>query len=487
MTTGILSFGAYIPQRRLQRAAIHAANAWFAPGLKGQARGERAIAGWDEDSVTMAVEAARDALAGIDRATLGSVSLASTTLPFADRSNAGVVKEALALADATGAFDQTGSLRAATSALIQALQAARGGAAPHLVTAAELRRARPASEAEMVQGDAAAAVLVGEGEAIATLVGHHATTIDFVDHFRATGATYDYGWESRWIRDEGFAGLIGDALRQALDRFGVAPGAIDRLVVPIAVKGVAEGLAKKAGIRAEAVADRLIDRVGDSGAAHPLLLLVAALEAAQPGERILLVGFGQGVDVLLFETTPAIAGLAPRRGVAGSLAGGVADGNYLRWLFHRGELGLDRGMRAEFDQKQPATTLWRNRKAVLGLIGGRCTRTGTVQFPRTDISVNPNDHARHTQEDYPLAERRARIVTYTADALTYSPDPPAYYGMIDFDGGGRMVAEFADAGEGDIEVGREMKMVFRIKAFDEQRDFIKYFWKATPVARGENG
>ena len=198
--TGILSFGAYIPRKRLQRAAIYAANSWFAPGLKGLARGERAIANWDEDTITMAVEAGRDALAGIDRATLGSVSLASTTLPFADRLNVGIIKEALALPDSISAIDTTGSQRAATSLLIQALRGAAASTAPHLCIASELRKARPASEAELVQGDASASLLVGTGNLIARFLGSYSTTHDFVDHFRSTKNDFDYTWESRWIR-----------------------------------------------------------------------------------------------------------------------------------------------------------------------------------------------------------------------------------------------------------------------------------------------
>ena len=62
MTKGILAFGAYIPWRRLQRKAIADTHGWFNPALKGQAKGERAFCNWDEDAVTMAVEAARDAL-----------------------------------------------------------------------------------------------------------------------------------------------------------------------------------------------------------------------------------------------------------------------------------------------------------------------------------------------------------------------------------------------------------------------------------------
>jgi hydroxymethylglutaryl-CoA synthase len=479
MTVGILGFGAYIPRNRLQRASIFAANAWFADGLKGLAQGERAIANWDEDSITMACEAGRDALIGIDRATITSLSLASTTLPFADRSNAGLIKEALTLSDMTGAFDLTGSQRAATTGAIRAFAAASGGAGPHLALAAEMRKTRPGSEGELVNGDAAAALLIGDGNAIATLVGAQSMTLDFVDHFRTSKAEFDYTWESRWIRDVGYSELIGRALESALAKFEIPGKAIDRFIVPITAKGAAEVLAKMVGIRTEAIADRLGDRVGESGVAHAFLMLAAALEQAAPAEKILVLGFGQGVDVLLLETTAAIHTIPRRRGVKGSLGRGVKDGNYLRWLFHRGLFDLDRGMRAEFDQKQPATTLWRNRKAVLGLIGGRCIRTGTVQFPMSEISVD--GRFAHTQEDYPLSDKRARIVTFTADRLTFSPNPPTYYGMIDFEGGGRTMVEFADVLPEDVAVGREMRMVFRIKAFDELRDFVKYFWKAVPV------
>ena len=93
---GILAYGAYVPRLRLRRQTIADAIAWVNPGLKAQAKGERAICDWDEDSLTMAVEAARDCR--ID--SLGapdSLALASTTLPFADRDNAAVVVEALEL------------------------------------------------------------------------------------------------------------------------------------------------------------------------------------------------------------------------------------------------------------------------------------------------------------------------------------------------------------------------------------------------------
>ena len=476
-TTGILAFGAYIPKRRLQRAAIHSANSWLGSGLRGLAKGERASANWDEDAVTMGVESARDCLEGIDRSVVQGLMLASTTLPFADRQNAGLVKEALTLSDDITALDATGSQRAATSALIQALR----GSSIQLVIGADHRKARAGSEAELLQGDAAAAVLTGTGAVIARLLGTHSVTLDFVDHYRASGVDFDYAGEARWVREEGYAGLLCAAIESALTRFGLTGGDIHHAIIPVPVAGVAQSLAKRLGIGADAVADPLIATVGDCGTGHPLLMLAATLEIAGPGEKILLCGFGQGADVIVLEVTDAIHSLPERRGVRGHLAIRQEDSNYMRFLTHRGLLETERGPRAEIDQKQPGSTLYRHRKTVLGLVGGRCTETGTVQFPRSELGVNPGTRTRGTQVDHPLAERRARIVTFTADSLTYSPDPPCFYGAVDFEGGGRMVAEFAEVNADEIDVGREMRMVFRIKAQDEMRHFTRYFWKATPA------
>jgi 3-hydroxy-3-methylglutaryl CoA synthase len=445
------------------------------------AKGEKAISNWDEDVITMAVEAGRDCLNGLPRETVETVILSSTTAPNADRQNAGIVKEALNLIDQTGSLDTGGSQRAGTSALIQALKAASSGGSS-LCIAAEKRKARVGSESEMTLGDAAAALLVGHGDPIAEFLGAHSVTVDFVDHFRAAGEEFDYGWESRWIRDEGYGKIILQAARETLSKLSLNAAQIDHFVVPISAKGVAEGLAKKLGIRPEAVRDALSRTVGDTGVAHASLMIVDALERAKPGDHVVVAGFGQGCDILAFRVTEAIKSLSERHGVSGWLARRKPEENYLKYLSFNGLVDLEKGMRAEADFKQPLTALYRNRKTVLGLVGGRCTKTGTIQFPRTDISVNRNDHAIGTQEDYPLAERPARILTYTADNLTYSPDPPAYYGMIEFEEGGRMMAEFADADQDSIEVGRQVRMMFRIKSTDQIRGFTKYFWKAVPTA-----
>ncbi len=474
---GITAFGAYVPRSRLQRVAIYAANGWYNGGLKGHARGERSFAGWDEDVVTMAVEAARACLNGRDRATITGVTLCSTTAPFADRQNAGIVKEALVLRDDIFSMDLSGGQRAGTAGLIQALSAGQNGGAI-LCVASERRRAPPASEAEMLFGHAAAAIEVGTEGVVADFIGSHSATFDFVDHFRAAGAEFDYDWESRWIREEGYGGIAAGTVIDALARFGLSADAVDHFILPAPGKGIAEAVAKKAGIALAAIRDSLAATVGFTGVAHPLLMLAHALDQAQPGQLILVAGFGQGCDVLLFRATDKLADIARGR-VLDALAWRKADDNYVKYLSFTGGIALDRGMRAEFNPKQPLSALFRNRKAVLGLVGGRCTRTGTVQYPKSDISVDRQDPAIGTQEDYPLADRLAQVITYTADVLAYTPDPPGYYGMVEFEGGGRMPIEFVDSDADAIVVGSTMRMVFRIKSVDEQRDFTRYFWKAT--------
>ena len=211
-------------------------------------------------------------------------------------------------------------------------------------------------------------------------------------------------------------------------------------------------------------------------------MLAHALEQAKPGDRILVAAFGQGCDALLFEVNDAIGRLPPRTGVKGALARRKEETNYERFLAFNDHITLERGMRAEGALGTPLSTLYRNRDMITGLVGGRCRNCGTLQFPRGRYCVNPKCNALDSQDDHPFSDVGAKVMSYTADVLTYSADPPAYYGMIQFDGGGRMMADFADVDEGKVEVGMPMRMMFRIKENDTARGFVRYFWKAAPAS-----
>ena len=473
---GITAYGAYLPRRRLQRSAIAAANTWFDASLRGLARGERTMCSWDEDTVTMAVEAARDmAPAGPVQA----LFLASTTHPFAVRQNAGIVAEALNLGSDLRTMDVAGSLRASTTALMSALDAAAAGAQALVVTA-DRRKARAGSPMEMLSGDGAAALRVGSGGEIATLLGSATVAADFIDHFRASGDAYDYVWEDRWIRDEGWLKLVPQAVARALAKAGVEPSDVDRLIVPCHLRRVPEGVAKACGIATEAVADPMTSTVGQCGTAQPLLMLAAELASAEPSQTIVVTGFGQGCDALVFRVTDAIGAARPKRGVAGWLERRVEETNYSKFLTYCGVVEREYGKRAELDRSPALTAQYRNREGVTGFVGGRCTRCGTVQYPKSIYCVNPNCGAKDTQEPHPMADVPATVKTFTADHLVFSMDPPAYLGLVEFEGGGRTMVEFTEVDPESFDVGTQASMRFRIKHVDERRGMRQYFWKAAP-------
>ena len=474
---GILAYGAYVPRRRLSRKTIADAISWVNPALKAQARGERAICAWDEDSLTMAVEAARDC--GMDN--LGApetLVLASTTLPFADRDNAAVVVEALDLPEAINTLDVTSSQRAGTAALANALEGTSG---PSLIIASERRETRPASPLEMQTGHAAAAMMIGSGDRVlARCFGHRAVSRDLVDHYRARAERFDHTVENRWVRDEGFFKIIPDAVGALLEKLQIKADSIDHAILQAPAR-VAKRLCKMLGFPEAALVDDLSAQCGYTGAAQPLLLLVAALEQAEPGARILVAGFGQGADAMVFETTDAIADYRPRLGVAGHLERRTEETSYIRYLSQQGLVEVDWGGRAEFDNRAALTAFYRKRDMVTGFKGGRCEQCGTLQFPRAEVCVNPDCRAFETQTPVSLSGLTGRVKSFTEDWLAHSPNPPLIYGNIELKGGVNIQMEFTDCVPGSLKVGTSMEMRFRIKEVDQRRAFTRYFWKPTPV------
>ena len=470
---GLLATARYSPRLRLERSEVYAQHRWMAPGLKSLAQGRRAMANWDEDAVTMAVAAARNLLAGAPLQGPAELSLASTTLPFAERLNAGIVAAALGLAPESVLRDVASSARAALTELIAALR--QPSAAPtRLVVAAERRHARPASPQEMIFGDGAAAASVGAGRAIASFVAARSVHADLVDHFRQTGETYDYGWEERWVRDEGYMKLAAGTIQQCLGDAGIAASDIAHFVMPAPLPRINDAVAKRVGIPPSAVVGTAADTVGDLGCAQPLAMLDDAVRAAAPGALILVAAFGSGCDVLMLERSNVpCPGTVPDDG--------KPETSYLKYLSFTGQLPLAWGMRAEMDNKTALTAAWRDHVRMARFEGGQCERCNTLQFPRSRLCVNPACRAQDAQQPVSFADRAAKVLSFTSDFLAYTPAPPFQFGHIDFDGGGRVLMEFADTDLEELRVGLPLQMVYRIKDLDATRGFRRYFWKATPI------
>ena len=277
---------------------------WFAPAIVMVAQGERSFCNWDEDSVSMAVEASRDCLKGLDKSKVDAHFLCSTTLPFSDRLCAGIAKTALNLRDDLLTEDFTNSLRCGTSALLTAFDVVKAGEKRQvLVTASDKREAKAGYFYEMWFGDGAASVLVGDTDVIAEFVGGYSVSYDFIDHYRGSDRKYDYMWEERWVRDEGYSKIIPEAVTGLFKKLSITMKDVDTLVFPCFFKTEHRNIAKALGATADKVVDNLHEVCGETGAAHPLVMLAYALDQAKPGDGILLAGFGQGCDALYFRVT----------------------------------------------------------------------------------------------------------------------------------------------------------------------------------------
>jgi 3-hydroxy-3-methylglutaryl CoA synthase len=467
---GILATSRYVPRMRMERSEIYAQHRWMAPGLRSLAKGQKAMANWDEDSVTMAFEAAR--ALDSDLTQVNSLTLSSTSLPFAERTNAGIVASALNLSTNTLVRDVSSSYRAACTELLTNLMQAPKGF--HLIAASEKRSPKPASTSEMIQGDGAAAVLTGTGPVIARLVASHTEYADFVDHFRENGQSHEYGWEERWTRDEGYLKIAVRAIQKCLEQHSIKATDISHFVMPAVLTKINEVIAKKVGISQAAITDTHRETVGDLGSAQPLAMLDTALRQAKAEELILLTCFGSGCDVLILQRTSLpCPGNEPQHF--------KSENSYLKYLAFNQQIELDWGMRAEMDNKTALTAAWRDHARISHFEGGQCKACGTVQFPSGRLCVNPQCNAQDSQTPYSLVDEPAHILSHTSDFLAYTPHPPFQFGHIDFKSGARVLMEFTDTDQEELNSNLPVRMVYRIKEFDAKRGFRRYFWKATPI------
>ncbi len=480
---GILSYGVYIPRYRLSRERIYASMGWFSPATRGYARGEKAVANYDEDALSMGVEATRVCLETSKREEVSGLYFASTSLPYLERQNSTIMASALNLPEHVETADMTGSLRAGTSALLAAFNAVVSGRYDKaLAVASDCRLSRVASAQEHLFGDGAAAFLVGKGDLLATFQGSYTVSCDFVDYRKATKDDFSRSWEERWIRDIGYGKLIQDALGGLLKEQKLSADALARVVFPCPYPAVRKRIATSLGIDPSRVQENVHQSVGDAGVATPLLMLASALEESKPGDFIAVASYGNGAHALLLRVEEGVETYP--KGVWKKALSRRAEMPYEKYLAFKEMVPLEVGIRGEEVAPTALSVLWRERKTVLSLVGSRCKRCGTPVYPQQRVCVNPECKAIDEMEEYLFAHRPGKLFTFTADNLAFSMDPPALYGVVDFEGGGRYWFDLADCTLDELKVGMEVKMSFRRKYVDKSRSVFGYFWKAVPVLGG---
>ena len=480
---GIVSFGAYIPKYRIDRKLIYKSMGWLNPAT--YMPGEKAVVNFDEDSVTMAVAAAMDCLSGLDRKSLDAVLFASTTAPYIERQSAEIIATAISARADIRSADFTNAGKSGTTALLSALDAVGAGSAGSvLVCGADTRTGKAGSAQEEIFGDAAAAVMVGCEAPVAEFIGAFSLSYDFPDHWRGAGEKYDHQWEDRFIRDEGYTRFIPEAFQGLLQKCGLQPGQIQKFTYPCLYAGDFKKIAKILGLNPEQIVEPLLGQVGFTGAADPLLHLVKALEEAKAGDYIAVAGFGNGAEAILFQATDRLDSLkAGRRGVAGHLVARRPLESYEKMITWRGLLPVEKGIRGEVSASTALSALWRERDQILGLVGSQCRACGSPHYPAQRICADPDCGAVDQMTPWPFADKKGSLFTFTGDNLAFSLNPPAVYGMVDFEGGGRFWFDITDVDLEQVQVDMPVEMSFRRKYVDDKFGIHGYFWKAVPVMR----
>ena len=160
---GIKSYAAYVPRLRMDRASIAAAHAWAMPSLRGLGKGERSFCSWDEDSITMSVEAVRGLLRGTSNANVRAVSFASTTPVFSDLQNASLVATASGLAGDLSTLDVIGLAAGRDVGADPCARVERRGGDAIVGRGRRWRVMRsPAASQEMQYGAGVRALLIGD-------------------------------------------------------------------------------------------------------------------------------------------------------------------------------------------------------------------------------------------------------------------------------------------------------------------------------------
>jgi len=472
---GITSIGAYIPMYRLSGEEI--GKMWRVKG----ATGGKAVAGYDEDSVTMAVAAALDCMKESDKRP-DAFYFATTTAPYKEKQNAAVIAGVIDLDRRCHTADFTNSLRAGTTAMKSAVDAVKAGSAERvLLAASDCRMGAPGGRFEQILGDGAAAIMIGSSGVIADIQGSYSLFSDFTDEWRTGADAFIRSGEARFVDEAGYVPTLEEAVSEVMKSCSLKPGDCSKVVFPASDNRGHAHLAKRLGFDRAQIQDPLFTEIGNTGTPAALLMLVAALEEATPGDTILFANYGDGADAFIFRVTENIERIRGRSRMRDRLATkrSIDYGSYLNW---RDLLPFEASSLPERAEPSLATR-WRERGMVSALHGVKCRKCGTPQMHPIGqrIRVCVACQSKDDFDTYKFSDKTGKLFTYAIDQLQPTKNPPGLNGVVDFDGGGRLICELTDYDLDKVAIGMPVAMTFR-KLF-QGKGIINYFWKATPLTQ----
>jgi len=457
---GILRYGTYVPFFRVTRAAM------------GGRKGERAVASYDENSVSMAVEAGREALRAGGK--VDALLFATTSPAYAEKLDATTIHTALDLPGGVLAASMGGSTRAGLTSLLVAAAMADTGRQV-LATASDVVVGGPGGQRESMGGDAAVAFLVGpEKEAAARILGHASVTDEVMDVWRSPESAFASQWEERFGM-EVLLPLMQEAAMKALKSAGVAPDTLTKVIIDSTNRRAAAAIGRGFRLKPEQMADDLSNDIGRTGAAHAGLMLARVLDDAKPGDRIAIVVGADGADACILEVTGTIDAARPRHTVAQWTESKRNDLPYTSWLKWRGILPFEPPRRPN-PRRPEAPPMRRSERWKYAFVGSRCKACGTANLPPQRICIQCR--ALDQMEPEAFADALGHIATYTLDRVGYTLQPPIIAAVVDFDKGGRFSCQLTDVDPNKIAIGDELEMTFRQLYVAD--GIHNYFWKARP-------
>lgn len=454
MSSVLVSYAAYLPTYRLASEEIGGR-------VGGQ---DRVVASFDEDSTTMAVEAAATALRGGE--TPSAMYFASSSHAYADKTNAVAVHAALGLPAEMFCADFGGTGKSSMAAIRCA--ATSGGVA----VMSDVRTGRPGSADERSGGDGGAAFVfadrVDAGTGIARVLSTASSTLEFLDRWRDPGSIGGNQWEERYGQEQ-YTPLIAEVQRRALAAAGVT--APDHVVLTCPNSGIRKRLTALVSGTVSTVTSAL----GFSGTADVGIALAEVLDSAAPGETVLVLSAVDGCDAMVLQLLPGITENRARRPVAEQRRVGHRV-SYLTYLSWRGLVDREPPRRPEPD-RPAAPPSGRATEWKFAFVGSVCDGCGFVHLPPARVCRGCGS----VDAMHPQSRRNARgtVATSTIDRLAFSPSPPVVEAVVDFDGGGRYSLEVADGAAASVTVGSRVELSFR-RLFTAG-GVHNYFWKARPV------
>ncbi|MDY6834449.1 MAG: 3-oxoacyl-[acyl-carrier-protein] synthase III C-terminal domain-containing protein [Chloroflexota bacterium] len=467
---GIVTYGAYVPIYRLGQHVLGAV--WGT----SSGRGEKAVANYDEDAITMAVEAVTDCLKGIDRKSIDALYFASTSPPYREKQCASIVAAAADLRRDIITFDFANSLRSGTNALRAAIDSVKAGSCSRVVVvASDCRLPAPNSASESLLGDGAAALLIDNSELSATIEYQYTISSEFLDTWRTEQDKYPRMWEDRFVYSE-YVTQIKETVSALTQKARLSADDFNKAVIYAPDSRRHQDIAKALRLDYKnKVQDPLFDQLGNTGAAFSMMMLVSALEEANSGDKILFVSYGDGCDSIILQTTKQICRIKDRRGMKYHLSSKMDLPSYGKYLRFRNLLEWEAELRPP--DRTSLTLVNRQRRSIYALIGQKCKCCGGIQYPPLKICSWCQEKGQF--EEFSLQDKKGNLFTYSMDERAMEVDLPNILCTVDFEGGGRFYSQVTDRDPEKLEIGMAMEPTFR--KIHDGSGVHNYFWKVRPV------